>query len=85
MIRAILQNGPIHPLDPIPSEWTEGRQVIVEDAFAASSGDLEEWYCELQGLGPAQYEPGEFDRVQSILKEADALAKDAVRRQTGLE
>jgi hypothetical protein len=85
MIRAIIQNGQIHPLDPIPSEWTEGRQVIVEDAFALHSADLEEWYRELQSLGPAQYESGEFDSVQSILKEADASAKDAARRQMGLK
>jgi hypothetical protein len=61
--RAMIQNGQIHPLDPLPEEWTEGRQVIVEDAQIPSSDDLEEWYHELQELGPAQYEPGECERV----------------------
>ena len=84
MIRAIIQNGQFHPLDPPPAEWTEGRQVIVEDAAAAPSDDLEEWYRELEELGPARFEPGEWERVQATLAEADELAKAMVRRQMGL-
>jgi hypothetical protein len=84
MIRGIIQGGQIRPLDPLPAEWTEGRQVIIEDAEATPSDDLEEWYRELQELGPAQYEPGEWERVQATLAEADTLAKAMVRRQMGL-
>jgi hypothetical protein len=83
-IRAIIENGQILPLDPLPTEWTEGRQVIVEDAESAPSDDLEEWYRELQELGPAQFEPGEWERVQATLAEADEMAKAMVRRQMGL-
>jgi hypothetical protein len=46
--------------------------------------ELEEWYRELQDLGPAQYDPGEWERVQATLTEADELAKAVVRRQMGL-
>jgi hypothetical protein len=84
MIRAIIQDGQIRPLDPIPPEWIEGRQVIVEDAESTPSDDLEEWYRELQELGPAQYEPGEWERVQATLAEADELAKAVIRHQMGL-
>ncbi|MHB1560340.1 MAG: hypothetical protein ACYC61_23055 [Isosphaeraceae bacterium] len=84
MIRAIIRNGQIHPIDPLPSEWREGRQVIVEDAVSVPADDLEEWYRELQELGPARYEPGEWERVQATLAEADELARADVRRQMGL-
>lgn len=84
MIRAIIQKGQIRLLDPLPVEWTEGRQVIVEDAETTSSDDLEGWYRELQELGPARYEPGEWERVQAILTEADEQAKAEVRRRMGL-
>jgi hypothetical protein len=84
MIRAIVQNGQIHPLDPLPADWTEGRQVIIEDADSTPTDDLEAWYRELQELGPAQYEPGEWEQVQATLAEADELAKAVVRRQMGL-
>jgi hypothetical protein len=84
-IRAIIENGQIHPVHPLPAEWTEGRQVIVEDAESAPpSDDLEEWYRELQELGPGQFEPGEWERVQATLAEADEMAKAAVSRQMGL-
>ena len=58
--------------------------MIVEDAESAPSDDLEEWYRELQELGPGQFEPGEWERVQATLAEADESAKPVVRRQMGL-
>ena len=71
MIRAVVQNGLIRPLEPLPAEWTEGRRVVVEDADSTSVEELEGWYRELQRLGPAEYEPGEWQRVQAVLNEAD--------------
>jgi hypothetical protein len=84
MIRAVIQDGQIRPLDPLPAEWLEGRRVIVEDAEPAPPDELEEWYRELEDLGPARYEPGEWERVQATLAEADERAKAEVRRQMGL-
>ena len=65
MIRAIIKNGAIQPLDPLPADWRDGREVIVEEAEPVSTDDLEEWYRELQLFGPAQYEPGEREQVQA--------------------
>jgi hypothetical protein len=84
VIRAIVQNGQIRPLEPLPAEWSEGRHVIVEDADVASVEELEAWYRELQSLGPAEYEPGEWQHVQDIFNEADEQAKALVRRGMGL-
>jgi hypothetical protein len=81
MIRAIVQNGLICPLDPLPAAWVEGHAVIVEDVDAAPVEDLDAWYRELQSLGPAIYEPGEVERVQSTLIEADEQAKALVRNE----
>jgi hypothetical protein len=61
MIRAIIENGEVRLLDPLPADWCDGRELIVEEAEQASAGDLEEWYRELQLLGHAQYEPGEWE------------------------
>jgi hypothetical protein len=84
MIRAVVKNGSIFPIDPIPPDWVEGFQVIVEDANPPPVEDLDEWFRELQDLGPALYEPGEREMVQAILNEADKQAKDIVRQQMGL-
>jgi len=83
MIRAVVQNGLIRPLDPLPAAWVEGYLVTMEDTDAAPVEDLDEWYRELQALGPADYEPGEWERVQAILIEADEQAKALVRREMG--
>ncbi len=83
MIRAIVQNRQIRPLEPLPAEWSESRHVIVEDADVASSEELEAWYRELQSLGPAEYEPGEWQHVQDVFNEANEQAKVLVRREMG--
>jgi hypothetical protein len=81
MIRAVVHNGLIRPLDPLPASWVEGHPVIVEDTDDAPAEDLDAWYRELQALGPAVYEPGEWERVQATLIEADEQAKALVRRE----
>ena len=53
MIRAVVQNGVIRPLDPIPPYWVERHHVIVEDASSAPDEDLDAWYAELRTLDPA--------------------------------
>ncbi len=75
MIRGVVQNGLILPLDPLPTGWAEGRMVVVEDGESGISDDLDEWYRELDRLGPAQYEPGEREQIRALLAEADAHAK----------
>lgn len=84
MIRAVIQNGLIRPLEPLPAQWTEGRHVIVEDADLDPGEELDHWYRELQLLGPAEYEPGEWQQVQAIMEQADERAKVLVRREMGL-
>jgi len=85
MIRAVIQNGVIRPLEPLPAEWNEGRHVIVEDAEFTPLEELESWFRELERLGPAEYEPGEQERVKAMMDEADKRAKDVVRREMGLQ
>jgi len=85
MIRAVVQNGLIRPLEPLPAAWNEGRHVIVEDAGSTSVEELEGWYRELQRLDPAEDEPDEWRQVQAVLNEADEQAKALVRRKIGLK
>ena len=59
--------------------------MLVEDGDPGAIEDLDAWYRELQSLGPAVYEPGERERVQAILDEADEQAKALVRREMGLD
>ncbi len=81
IIRAIVQNGLIRPLDSLPSAWVEGHPVVVEARYAAPVEDLDEWYRELQALGPTIFEPGECEQVQTILIESDEQTKALVRNE----
>lgn len=86
MIRAVYRDGLIHPTDPVPSDWTDGQPLEVEPAAASREpsddpADIDAWYKECKRLGPMRFEPGEWERVQAALEEADRLAKDFVRRR----
>lgn len=85
MIRAVVQNGLIRLLEPLPAEWNEGRQLIVQEADFTSADELEKWYRELQSLDRAEDEEDEWPQVQAILREADEQAKAWVRREMGSE
>jgi hypothetical protein len=85
MIRARVRDGLIHPLDPMPAEWTDGHEVVVDDAGLPPPRSVEERFREYERLGPAEYEPGEWEEVQQILRQADEEAKAWVRREMGLD
>ncbi len=85
MIRAVLRDGLIHPLEPLPAEWSDGRELRVDEAEPSDHlDDLDQWYQELEALGAALYEPGEREQIQAIMEEADEQAKAIVRREMGL-
>ena len=84
MIRAYYRNGLIYPAEPVPPEWLDGQEVRVDSELDGSMDDpaeIDRWDAEWRRVGPLQYEPGERERVQAVLAEADALAKECVRRR----
>jgi len=83
MIRAILKEGVLHPLDPLPAEWTDGREFWVEEACEESPEELDKWSQELKALA-AEIDPEDIARLEAALAEADKQAKEMVRRQMGL-
>ncbi len=86
MIRAVLKNGRIQPLDPLPTDWTEGLELRIEAGASPDDPELvERWSRELEQLGGARYELGEREELEAMLKEADEQAKALVRRQMGLQ
>lgn len=83
MIHGVVQHGGILPLDPLPAEWGDGRHVVIEDAGEVAPderAEIEQWYADIETLGPAQYGPGERAALDNMLSEADREAKDSVRR-----
>ena len=87
MIRAVYSHGSIVPIDQLPADWEEGQTLCIEpevDWDNPSHADLQKWFDELQAMGTTQYEPGEKERMEAVMGEADRQAKEFVRREMGL-
>lgn len=84
MLRAVWKNGTICPLEPLPPEWEDGRELPVEPADGDDeSRDMDAWYRELQAM-VAQNDPSDWARVEQSLQAADEQAKALVCKQTDL-
>ncbi len=86
MIRAIFRDGLIQPLDPLPTEWEEGRELqITEVEPSDDPEEIERWWNELTDLMNQPHDPADMERLESALAEADRVAKDQVRKEMGLD
>jgi hypothetical protein len=84
MIKAVLKNGSIQPLDPIPPDWFDGQELVVEESAAApTERELREWDQELELLA-RQAPPDEHQRLLDAIAQHEADSKEAVRREWGL-
>lgn len=83
MIHGVIHDGTILPLDPIPQEWGDGREVVIEAAPGAAVNErarIEQWFEGLEALGPAQYEPGEREAIERFMAESDRDAKESMKK-----
>jgi hypothetical protein len=85
MPKAILKNGAILPLEPLPVEWKDGRELSVEAADEPGETDAEfdVWLAELQALC-AGNDPDDLVQVEQRIRVADSEAKSIVRKEMGL-
>ena len=83
MPKAVLKNGMILPVEPLPPEWREGEPLQVESASDDEDKEFEAWLNELQTL-IAQNDPSDLARVEKSIQDADLQAKAFVRKEMGL-
>ena len=84
MPKAVLKDGVICPLEPLPPEWKDGQELRVEAAADIDEDqDLDAWYHELQAL-VVQNDPEDLARVDQAIRSAKEQAKALVRKQMGL-
>jgi hypothetical protein len=87
MIRGVVKNGVIHPLEPLPADWEDGREVLVDDVVEESSNgsaDVDHWTEEMNALTAELNVPEEWHAIEEVLAEADRQNKALVRREMGL-
>ena len=85
MPRAVVKNGLIVPVDPLPSEWTEGKEVWVQETLEVGENQANDdhWLEDLNAM-MAENDAEDFKKLEEALRDADRLAKDWVRREMGL-
>ncbi len=87
MIHAMVRNGVIQPLEPLPPEWGDGHEVVVQDPEAESANgaeDVDRWSEDMRTLTADLNNPREWQQIEAVLAEADRQNKALVRREMGL-
>jgi hypothetical protein len=85
MPRAIVKNGVIYPLEPLPPDWVDGSEVRVEVAKESEdrTEEIDRWYEELQALA-TQLDPEDDEQFVDAIANVRRKAKDEARRKMGL-
>ena len=83
MPKAVLRNGEIRLLEPIPPGWTDGQTLWVEEARNGESEGDDRWLEELEALCAAE-NPDDEVRVEAALVELHKQEKELMRRKLGL-
>ena len=85
MIRAVLKNGKIRPLQSLPRHWRDGQELIVEGGGPSDDpADIKLWYAELIKLS-ARVPAEDHAQLAAALAEQDRQAKEQMRRDMGLD
>lgn len=84
MIKAVLENGVIRPVEPLPPDWRDGQELVVEADVVPDAADVDRWADELEAASRAIPDE-EHDRFMRALEVGEKESKDAVRRAWGLE
>ena len=82
MIKAVVRNGNIYPLEAIPSEWSEGSEVVVDVELEPRPGEVDRWYADVQGAA-AEIDPDDDERLQDAVSDVRRRAKDVARIEMG--
>ena len=84
MIRAILKDGVIRPAEPLPPDWQDGQELLVDrQSPAPAAQDIDEWARDLDE-GARDITSEDAAALERALLEIERESKDAVRREWGL-
>jgi hypothetical protein len=82
MLKAVLRQGVIVPLEPLPQDWEEGAALEVAKAHAPPA-DIDAWAKSMNQLC-ADSSPSDEETMRRAIEEHRQQAKAQVRREMGL-
>jgi len=85
MLKAVVNHGEIHPLEPLPPDWQEGQRLRVEkaDEEEVPIEEIDRDFAVLTAMCQ-ESDPAQEEQLERALQEARRQAKEQVRRQMGL-
>jgi hypothetical protein len=85
MVKAVVIQGEIRPLEPLPDDWQEGQRLRIEkaDDEETPAEEIDRDFAVLEKLCQSS-EPEEEEQFERALQEARRLAKEQVRRHMEL-
>jgi len=82
MLKAVLRQGVIVPIEPLPLEWEDGIALEVEKVEAHIE-DVDEW-VQLMNQLCTDSSPEDEETMRRAIEEHRQQAKSQVRREMGL-
>ena len=74
MIRAVLENGVIRPVEPLPPEWRDGQELVVDADVVPDPTDVDRWAKEFEAACRAIPDE-DHERLMRALEEVERLSK----------
>ena len=83
-IKAVLRHGVIQPMEPLPRDWADGQELLVEEPQGGcADAQIKQWAQEMDAA-TAQIPAEEHDRFLHALDEIEQESKAAVRKEWGV-
>ena len=85
-ITAIVENGVIKPLEPLPEDWSEGQTVTISenDDHDDEEPFTEEWLEEYERLA-SEISEEDYEKAAAAVAEHRREAKEMMAREMGLK
>jgi hypothetical protein len=84
VVRAVLKQGKIQPLDDLPEFWSEGQELLIEEGeLPVDPEEIATWSREIEEAA-ARIPAEEHERFLAALEEYEKESKEQARREMGL-
>jgi len=84
MVRAVLKQGKIQPVDDLPDSWSEGQELFIEEGEPpVDPEEIATWSREI-GEAAARIPEEDHRRFLAALEEHRRESKEQARREMGL-
>lgn len=85
MLKAVIHQGQIQALEPLPVDWQEGQALRVEkaDVEETPASQIDSDFATLASLCESS-DPGDEERLNRAIHEMRQLAKEQMRREMGI-